>query len=145
MPDPQAESTFLKSKMNWDLQVGGKHKVIREFYRDLLELRARTPALSELSKVNQEVVAFVEQNTLFVRRWSGKSNVFVAFHFGDGAVEIEAPVPAGRWRKTLYSANHTERVGQVQESEYLNSTGLARFALAPWQFCLFVKTDDRNE
>jgi maltooligosyltrehalose trehalohydrolase len=145
MPDPQAESTFLKSKMNWDLQVGGKHKVIREFYRDLLELRARTPALSELSKVNQEVVAFVEQNTLFVRRWSGKSNVFVAFHFGDGAVEIEAPVPAGRWRKTLYSANHTERAGEVQDSEYLDSRGLARLALAPWQFCLFVRTGDRNE
>jgi maltooligosyltrehalose trehalohydrolase len=145
MPDPQAESTFLKSKVNWDLQVGGKHKAIREFYRELLELRARTPALSELSKVNQEVVAFAEQDTLFVRRWSGKSHVFVAFHFGESAVEIDAPVPAGRWRKTLHSANHTERVGEAQDSEHLSSTGLARLALAPWQFCLYVKTGDQNE
>jgi maltooligosyltrehalose trehalohydrolase len=145
MPDPQDEGTFLRSKMNWELQQGGEHKTIREYYKNLLDFRARIPALSELSKSNQEVVAFAGQKTLFIRRWSAKSHVFAAFHFGETSVEIEAPIPVGHWRKTLNSGNHTERIGETRDAEYLNSTGVARLELAPWQFCLFVMTADLNE
>ena len=46
LPDPQAEDTFLRSKMNWELQNTGKHKIIREFYRELLDLCEQIPALA---------------------------------------------------------------------------------------------------
>jgi len=141
LPDPQDESTFLRSKMNWDLQNSGKHKTIREFYRKLLALRIKTPALSELSKSDQEVVAFAKQNTLFVRRWSGDSQVCIAFHFGETAVEIEAPVPKGRWRKVLQSADENAP-SSGGAAEYLNSNGAVRLTLGPWQFSLFVKATD---
>lgn len=145
MPDPQHEGTFLRSKMNWELQASGKHKVIREFYRELLDLRTRIPALSELSKDNQEVVAFADQNTLFIRRWSGKSHVFAAFHFGETAVEIEAPVAAGRWERMLDSTKQAERIGEARNSEYLDSKGFARLSLTPWEFCLFIKENGVNQ
>jgi maltooligosyltrehalose trehalohydrolase len=142
MPDPQDEGTFLRSKMNWELQASGKHKVIREYYKDLIDLRARIPALSDLSKGNQEVVAFAEQNTLLIRRWCGKSHVFVAFHFGDTAVEIEAPVPAGRWKKMFGSANQTPQTSDARDFKGLNSTGTARFSLVPWEICLFIRATE---
>jgi maltooligosyltrehalose trehalohydrolase len=145
LPDPQAEDTFLRSKMNWDLQNSGKYKIIREFYRELLDLRARIPALSELSKSDQEVVAFVEQDTLFIRRWKGESHACIAFHFGETAVNVDAPIPVGRWKKLVDSAGKARESGGERTSEYLNSTGVARLGLAPWQFCVFVKTADTKE
>jgi maltooligosyltrehalose trehalohydrolase len=145
MTDPQGESTFVRSKLNWEVQAGGKHRTIREFYRVLLDVRARIPALSELNKTNQEVLAFAGQETLFIRRWSGKNHVFVAFHFGETYVEIEAPVPAGRWKPILNSANQAERIGDAEDSEYLDSKGMVRLRMAPWQFCLFTRAGDHNE
>jgi len=145
MPDPQDETTFLRSKMNWDLQTGGGHKVIREFYRQLLDLRARIPALSELSKREQEVLAFADQDTLFIRRWSGKSEACIAFHFGETASEIVAPIPAGQWKQMLGSAAGTPDKNDAHDANYLNSTGVARLSLEPWRFILLVKTDDTKE
>ena len=145
LPDPQDESTFLRSKMNWQLQNGGEHKTIREFYRELLALRARIPALATLSKSNQEVVAFAEQKTLFVRRWSGDSQVFIAFHFGDGAVEIDAPVPQGRWKKIMNSTDHNAPDGTRHETELLDSSGKARLALSAWEFLLYVRIESEKK
>lgn len=145
LPDPQAEETFLRSKMNWDLQNGGKYKIIREFYRELLDLRGRIPALGELSKNDQEVVAFAEQDTLFIRRWNGESQVCIAFHFGESAVNVDAPIPAGRWNRLLDSADQTPGSGQGRGENYLNSMGTTRLGLAPWQFCVFVKTTGTTE
>jgi maltooligosyltrehalose trehalohydrolase len=145
LPDPQDESTFLRSKMNWELQNGGKHKTIREFYRELLALRANIPALSELSKSDQEVMAFAAQNTLFVRRWNGDSQVFIAFHFGETAVEIEAPAPKGRWKKVMDSAARNSAAGPGHTTEFLDSSGTIRLQLAPWNFLLCVRMEHEKE
>ncbi len=144
LPDPQAEVTFLRSKMNWELQNSGKYKIIREFYRELLDLRARIPALSELSKSDQEVLVFAEQNTLFIRRWSGESQACIAFHFGGTTANVDAPIPAGRWKVVLDSSNQTPGSGEERAGKYLNSSGVARLAHGPWQFCVFVRTTDTN-
>jgi maltooligosyltrehalose trehalohydrolase len=141
LPDPQAEDTFLRSKMDWELQNGGKHKIIREFYRELLNLRARIPALSELSKNDQEVVAFAEQNTLFIRRWSGESQACIAFHFGGTTVNVDAPIPEGRWTKILDSADPLTLSIDGRAVGNLDSTGVARLELRPWQLNLFVRSD----
>jgi maltooligosyltrehalose trehalohydrolase len=145
LPDPQNERTFLRSKLNWELQNSGTHKIIRAFYKELLDLRARIPALSELSKKNQEVVAFARESALFIRRWSGDSQAFIALHFGESTAQIDAPVPHGRWTKMLDSAGHTSQTVGVRATEYLNSSGAAQINLGPWQFCLFVKSDSLNE
>ncbi len=145
LPDPQDESTYLRSKMNWELQNSGKHKTIREFYRELLALRIRIPALSELNKSDQEVAAFTAQKTLFVRRWSGDSQVCIAFHFGDSAVEIEAPVPKGRWRKVMKSTDSDALVGTADAAEFLNSFGTVGLRLTPWNFLLYVRVEDEKK
>jgi maltooligosyltrehalose trehalohydrolase len=145
LPDPQAESTFLRSKTNWDLQNGGKHKTIHSFYKELLDLRKRIPALAELSKTNQEVIAFAEQSTLFIRRWSGDSQVFIVFHFGENTASVDAPVPAGRWKRLLDLADQTPENEKGSAAQFLNSTGVAQLELKPWQFCVFVKSPEINQ
>jgi len=145
LSDPQDDGTFLRSKMNWELQNSGNHKIIRGFYQELLDLRARIPALCELRKSDQEVVAFAEENALFIRRWSGGSHVFIAFHFGETPADVDAPVPEGCWTKLLDSADQVAKGGDDHSAQYLNSTGTARLVLGPWQFYLFVKNTGLNE
>jgi maltooligosyltrehalose trehalohydrolase len=131
--------------MNWELQNGGKYKIIREFYRELLDLRAGIPALSELSKNDQEVVAFAEQTTLFIRRWSGESQVCIAFHFGGNTVNVDAPIPEGRWTKILDSANPMPLSIDGRAAGNLDSSGVARLDLRPWQLNLFVRSDSAKD
>ena len=142
LPDPQDERTFAQSKVNWQLQNRGKHKIIRRFYEKLFEVRATIPALRELSKSYQEVTAFAEQSVLIVRRWSGESQAIVAFHFGDENVEVDATVPKGRWQRTLDSGEETMRSDDHRAHEGLDSAGNARISLGPWRFALYTRTEE---
>jgi maltooligosyltrehalose trehalohydrolase len=45
IPDPQAESTFEASRLDWDAARRPPHAQIRALYRDLLQLRRVLPAL----------------------------------------------------------------------------------------------------
>jgi maltooligosyltrehalose trehalohydrolase len=142
LPDPQDEKTFLRSKLNWESQNSGTHKNIRAFYKQLLELRATIPALRELSKSNQEVVAFPQQNALVVRRWSGESQAIIAFHFGESTLAVDAAVAKGRWQKLLSSGTESQCNEDKNAGEFLNSSGVARIELGPWQFVVFAKTSE---
>jgi len=45
IPDPQAESTFLSSKLRWDEIEDDAHRGVLELYRELLAMRRSEPAL----------------------------------------------------------------------------------------------------
>jgi maltooligosyltrehalose trehalohydrolase len=45
VPDPQAESTFARSRLDWSRVAQPYHAALKELYTDLLQLRRREPAL----------------------------------------------------------------------------------------------------
>jgi maltooligosyltrehalose trehalohydrolase len=48
VPDPQDPRTFERSKLDWaELEDGGRHQEMFDFYRKLIALRKATPALSD--------------------------------------------------------------------------------------------------
>ncbi len=105
VPDPQAESTFLKSKLSIDLHSQGKHRAMFEFYRELIRLRKEVPALRDLSKDRLEVRCFEGEKALFVRRWVEGDEVFILYNFGGDILEIESALPEGTWNKVLESSS----------------------------------------
>jgi maltooligosyltrehalose trehalohydrolase len=44
-PDPQSEKTFEQSKLNWDSLNKGEHQTILHYYKSLIALRKKLPAL----------------------------------------------------------------------------------------------------
>src|SRR5947209_18496790 len=42
-PDPMAEETFLRSKINWNLISEKKHKTMFAYYKYLIDLRKKHP------------------------------------------------------------------------------------------------------
>jgi maltooligosyltrehalose trehalohydrolase len=56
IPDPQAEATFLRSKLCWD-EVGAEwHATTLQLYREFLRLRRASPALRERTRDNMQVL-----------------------------------------------------------------------------------------
>jgi maltooligosyltrehalose trehalohydrolase len=102
-PDPQAEETFKRSKLNHDLKREARHRALLEYHKELIRLRKTLPALRSLSKEKMDVVSFEEERVLAVRRWSGNNEVLAIFNFNDHEVRLIQSMPHGMWRKRLDS------------------------------------------
>ena len=50
IPDPQAETTFLRSKLSWDELDQPEHAAMLDFYRRLIALRKRLPLYRKLER-----------------------------------------------------------------------------------------------
>src|SRR5262249_5089929 len=103
-PDPQAEETFRRSKLNHSLKQKSCHRALLEYHKELIRLRKALPALRTLSKEKMDVVSFEEECVLIVRRWSGNNEVLAIFSFKDREVQLSQSMPYGVWRKRLDSA-----------------------------------------
>ncbi len=145
IPDPQSEATFLGSKLNWDLQTVGNHRILWHFYQELLRIRRTLPPLAELDKNAVEVTSFADAKVLLIRRWKACSQVLIVGHFGQVPTELLLPIPPGRWRRTLDSAQ--ERWGHkgCETPAVIESCGAVRLRLNPWAFLVFAMPAEINE
>lgn len=105
IPDPQDETTFLRSRLNHGLKDMGHHQVLLNYYRELLRLRKEIPALNLLSKKNMEVQAFTDLRLLYVRRWSDTSEAVLIINFSEGPASVILPFSEGHWYKSLDSTD----------------------------------------
>jgi maltooligosyltrehalose trehalohydrolase len=73
IPDPQAETTFLASKLRWEEAVAGEHAAMRALYREALRLRREEPALRSHDRAQWHVLDF------------GEGKLALRFQSADGA------------------------------------------------------------
>ena len=139
LPDPHDEATFLRAKLNHQLREQGEHKVLVEFYKELIRLRKTLPALALLSKEHIEVTGYEKEKALVVRRSSGDDEVFTAFHFGAGEVSLSILLPAGRWRKLLDSQDKKWQGNGSSVPDLLNSKGEILLPLRPKSFVVLAR------
>lgn len=102
-PDPQSSETFERSKLRWSTRAEGAHAALLDFYRTLLGLRTRLPALAQLDRAGAHAVADEARRTVRLERRSGETAVFAVMNFSERPQE-PGPAPEGRWRKVLDSA-----------------------------------------
>lgn len=140
-PDPCDENTFLRSKIDHHLRHHGHHQVLLSFYQELIRLRKSLPALASLSKENIEVIGFEKARVLYARRWSDGGQVFMISNFGDSGVSVAVPVPAGRWRRQLDSADYRWNGSGSSVPHEIESDGEATFDLNPKAFVLFARAE----
>jgi maltooligosyltrehalose trehalohydrolase len=139
LPDPQDEATFLASKLNWELRQESQHRLLTEFYRELIRLRRAVPALSYLSKRNLETKGLEQQKLLFLRRWAKESEAVMVFNISNEETSIMLPFPAGHWRKQLDSAEERWGGSGSPIPNGIGSDGECGLVIRPWSIVLFVK------
>ncbi len=103
-PDPQDEETFLRAKLDWQLRAAARHSTLCRFYRDLIRLRRRLPALADCSTENLRAIPQEEESALIVFRKRGESEVLMLFHFGSRPARVELPIASGVWQQEFNSA-----------------------------------------
>ncbi len=144
IPDPQAEATFQRSKLNHALRDQGWHRTLRDFYRELLRLRRSCPALAELNLDHMGVNTYEREGVIFVHRWSegGADAACLLFNVRDTEATLVPPFPLGRWRKEFDSADerwsdpaHTDPKTQLPCE--LNADDWIVLTLAPKAVALF--------
>jgi maltooligosyltrehalose trehalohydrolase len=132
-PDPQAEETFQDSRLNHALHLQGSHRVLWDFYRELIRLRKTLPALAEPDTSILRVNASQSENSLLVLRSCERDELYMIFNFSDRPVSGFGKVPPGSWRVVFNSADEIW-MGPVVEK---NASADFIPMVQPKSFCLF--------
>ena len=70
VPDPQSESTFLRSKLDWSELTRAPHAEVLEWHRSLIHLRRRLPALHDGCREDVQTQFDEADRWLVIRRGS---------------------------------------------------------------------------
>ncbi len=105
-PDPQSEETFARSKLNWGLRTGGQHRVLLDFYKELISLRKTLRALSGTGKRNRTAAA-IDEKVIAIKLQDDRSEntVFCIFNFNRDSRAVTAEPGPGRWRRLIDSSD----------------------------------------
>jgi maltooligosyltrehalose trehalohydrolase len=104
IPDPAAESTFLESKIDLTRTREGEQALLLDFYRQLLALRSRLPALQVFRRDQMEVTGIPQQRVLSILRCADHGAVFCMYSFSNTQEEVAVCLPQGNWEKILDSS-----------------------------------------
>ncbi|HEX6052273.1 MAG TPA: DUF3459 domain-containing protein, partial [Gemmatimonadaceae bacterium] len=111
IPDPQAERTFLNSKLHWDERSTGEHGRTLALYRALLSLRREHTALAGSDETHGTAVS-PDDESLVMRRSENGETFWVAARFKSGGTvdvaEAAAVIRAGTLSEELEVVLDTE-------------------------------------
>ena len=141
-PDPQDEAIFWSAKLNHALRLEGTHRILWNFYREMIRLRKGIAPLSNLSKETQEVLAYEQSKILFIRRWGHGEEAVAIFNLGECNVSEELPLTKGQWQKRLDSAEQCWNGPGSSHPKKLTSEGKVSLDLTPEAFVLFARSEE---
>jgi maltooligosyltrehalose trehalohydrolase len=97
IPDPNAESTFLASRLDWSVPEQEEHAQWLAFVRNLLQLRHEriTPRLADIRDHAGEGSAFSDTGVRVAWNLGDGSRLTLVANLGAGETPCEAAVPAG--------------------------------------------------
>ncbi len=134
-PDPSADETFKACKLDAGRRDGHGGVQMCAFVRELLRLRREHPAFKEPGKERMKVSVDEAAQLLLIQRGDGKG--LFLLHFGAQPFAGPAPVPAGRWRRLLDSADERWGGAGAASPGVLASAGEALLKLGAKSFAVY--------
>ncbi len=103
VPDPQDPATFARSRLSWPDLKKEPARWLWDYYRALLALRRRHPALQAGGKGRLQD-SLLGGSTLRLARWVRDGTAAVALlHFSPAAGRCRLRLPRGTWRRAVDS------------------------------------------
>ena len=138
IPDPQAEATFERSRLDHWLANQEPHRTLWLFYRALLDYRrsrrlchVRPTAVTELP------------NAVFVLRTIDAARGAVLFHFGESAASFPLNLPLGTWSKQIDSADPKWK-GPLALPDKLEGGNAVQLTLQPRSFVVYEQSNETH-
>jgi maltooligosyltrehalose trehalohydrolase len=137
VPDPQDPATFRRSKLNHALRSMGKHRVLANFYREVLAVRRELAPIFFAEKETTHVIDLSPEQTICIHYWAEEQDVFVILCFSTAPVSTTLPLPPGAWRKRFDSADPRWNGPGSAIPADLRSSGRVNMTLKPSSFVVF--------
>lgn len=137
-PDPQAVSTFERSKLDWEKITESNHEIMLGYYKTLIALRKQHTALANLDRKSVHAEAFSEKNCLVVKRWKGSEEMIAMFNFSK-QIQTLSINPAFQRAPVLLDSALIKWNGPSQESNNISAEG--QITLFPESILILYKTD----
>lgn len=103
--DPGSREAYERSKINWDSRFGGFGHNLSEYYRTLIALRRKTPALANLDVKAMNVRVLRKLPLIMIERWHDASRVVVLLNFSRETSGFRFPRRRGTWTKLFDTAD----------------------------------------
>jgi len=87
IPDPQAESTFTNSKLDWTERTKKEHEGVEALYTSLLHLRHKE--FNQSSRDGLQVTPVGKDTLVLVRPSSSSHQIVSVFHFTDSEFSVD--------------------------------------------------------
>jgi maltooligosyltrehalose trehalohydrolase len=145
-PDPQDESTFLKSKIDWQKRKEKNHAVLINYYTQLIKLRKKYPLLKCPARKETKTWTYKENKTLVQKRIRSKQQFLLIASFNDSKIIFnlkqskEYPVfKKYRWELVLDSCQKDWLGSGTSAPEIFSEKD--DIILKPYQFLLYIKKE----
>ena len=109
LPDPQALTTFQRSKLRWSERELPEHRATLELYRAALSLRRSDPVLSRSRR--EHLLAQASEGTLMVHRWCGNQRRVLVLNFGPESVSLASIAARLRLRASVALLRSARNLG----------------------------------
>ncbi|MDT7041704.1 malto-oligosyltrehalose trehalohydrolase [Candidatus Nitronereus thalassa] len=130
VPDPYAQSTFDKSRLQWDKPQSEEQQFLQQWYHALIELRKSIPALGPGQKKDSiKVWANQKAKVLTIHR-TGQSGpeALILLSLNQNVIKTGIAKPEGKW--TLILCSNSQKFGGQQNSKLLNTLQVPSESLA---------------
>jgi maltooligosyltrehalose trehalohydrolase len=150
-PDPQDEATFRRAKLNHQLRHSGRHRTLREFYRELIRLRKELAPLARLSKAQCDVTGYDSEKVMLVRRWHGDQSNLILLNYNAAEVSFSPAPGIGSWQKIFDSAEQRWDGPGTCLADWFNAGEQSRLSQSATSFAIFqaapttVKTTQQTQ
>lgn len=132
VPDPQAEETFSRSKLQWNILKDQQHETLFRYYQHLISIRKQLPVIASASENDLRMDVREKENLMFAERRHTGQSVLLIFNYSDQQHLLDSGLIHDRWELVVNSAE--SRWLGVHD---LNFNAGASWTIAPESFLLF--------
>lgn len=137
-PDPQAETTFNRSKLDWAKTDSGYHQTMRCFYKKLIALRKENLALNVLSRKETHALALADKKIVILNRNNKSQNLICILNFSDTKQSLALENLTEDYILLLNSSAKEFEGPNISDNEFLTNQQVYIF---PESILIFSKTN----
>ena len=104
-PDPQAEETFNRSKLNWEELQKEPHRTMFCYYKALIHLRKNNAVLNNNDREKIRLEYNEQDKTLAMHRWNQGQSVLCLMNFSGERHTVTVKDAKKKWEKVLDSSD----------------------------------------
>lgn len=104
-PDPISESSFLQSKLQWELLDKEPHKTLYRYYKELIQLRKTQPALKTLDRQQVKTEVDESKKLLLLQRDHAQQQIYCILNFSKHIQQVSLPSHIQKFEKLIDSSD----------------------------------------